>query len=144
MHDLAPDIFRQRLLIEGFYSGPMTVERVRGYLLGVAAHLALRTYADPIVFSPASEMGPVACDRDYLSRRISRATPSGGRHEEEEPTVHSRLFHEAQGGSSGRESGGEAGCPGARPDAPGEAASHLRQVGPTRPVTSPAVAILSA
>ena len=57
MRDLAPDIFRQRLLIEGFYSGPMTAERVRGYLLGVAAHLALRTYADPIVFSPAAGMG---------------------------------------------------------------------------------------
>ena len=57
MRDLAPEIFRQRLLIEGYYSGDMTSDRVRDYLLGVAAHLNLRTYAEPIVFVPASGMG---------------------------------------------------------------------------------------
>ena len=57
MRDLAPDIFRQRLLVEGFYSGEMTETRVREYLLGIAKHLELRTYADPIVFSPAEGMG---------------------------------------------------------------------------------------
>ena len=57
MRDLAPDVFRQRLLVEGYYSGPMTADRVRAYLLGIAAELGLRTYADPIVFSPASGMG---------------------------------------------------------------------------------------
>lgn len=57
MRNLAPDIFRQRLLIEGYYSGDVTAERVREYLLGIAAHLELRTYAEPIVFSPASGMG---------------------------------------------------------------------------------------
>ena len=57
MRDLAPDIFRQRLLIEGYYSGEMTADRVREFLLGAAAHLKLRTYADPIVFSPAEGMG---------------------------------------------------------------------------------------
>jgi S-adenosylmethionine decarboxylase len=57
MRDLAPDIFRQRLLIEGYYSGEMTAGRVRDYLVGVAAHLELRTYADPIVFAPADGMG---------------------------------------------------------------------------------------
>ena len=57
MRDLAPDIFRQRLLVEGFYSGEMTAERLTNYLLGVAAHLELRTYAEPIVFEPAAGMG---------------------------------------------------------------------------------------
>ena len=57
MRDLAPDIFRQRLLLEGYYSGEMTSDRVRQYLLGAAAHLELRTYAEPIVFSPAAGMG---------------------------------------------------------------------------------------
>lgn len=57
MRNLAPDIFRQRLLIEGYYTGEMPSERVRDYLTGVAAHLELRTYAEPIVFSPASGMG---------------------------------------------------------------------------------------
>ena len=57
MKNLAPDIFRQRLLLEGFYSGEMTAERLTEYLLGVAAHLELRTYAAPIIFSPAAGMG---------------------------------------------------------------------------------------
>jgi hypothetical protein len=57
MQNLAPDIFRQRLLVEGFYSGDMDEQRVREFLVGVAAHLSLRTYADPIVFSPDSGMG---------------------------------------------------------------------------------------
>lgn len=57
MRNLAPEIFRQRLLVEAYYSGEMTAERVTRFLLGVAAHLALRTYADPIVFAPASGMG---------------------------------------------------------------------------------------
>jgi hypothetical protein len=53
MKNIAPDIFRQRLLIEAYYPGEVDSEKVRLYLLGVAAHLDLRTYADPIVFSPA-------------------------------------------------------------------------------------------
>jgi hypothetical protein len=57
MKNLAPDIFRQRLLVEGYYSGEMTAERVSEYLVSIAAHLDLRTYAEPIVFSPASGMG---------------------------------------------------------------------------------------
>ena len=57
MRDLAPDIFRQRLLIEGYYAGEMTRERLTAYLVDVAAALSLRTYAEPIVFSPAEGMG---------------------------------------------------------------------------------------
>jgi hypothetical protein len=57
MRNLAPDIFRQRLLLEGYYSGEMTADRVKEFLLGAAAHLNLRTYADPIVFSPSTGMG---------------------------------------------------------------------------------------
>ena len=57
MHDLAPDSFRQRLLVEGFYSGDMDEQRVREFLVGAAEHLSLRTYADPIVFAPESGMG---------------------------------------------------------------------------------------
>lgn len=55
--NIAPDIFRQRLLIEGFF-GRDVEERVIGdYLLGVAAHLGLRTYGEPVVFSPGAGAG---------------------------------------------------------------------------------------
>jgi S-adenosylmethionine decarboxylase len=52
MRDLAPDIVRQRLLIEGLYGREITRGDVEKYLVGVAAHLSLRTYGDPIVHAP--------------------------------------------------------------------------------------------
>ena len=55
--DLAPSVFRKRLLVEGFYSGAMTEQRVRGFLLDLAERLGMRTYGDPVVYAPASGMG---------------------------------------------------------------------------------------
>lgn len=55
--NLAPDVFRQRLLIEGFYTINISEETLETYLLSVAEHLNLRTYSKPIVFAPASGMG---------------------------------------------------------------------------------------
>jgi S-adenosylmethionine decarboxylase len=52
MRDLAPDITRQRLLIEGFYAVAMDAALVERYLVGVAAHLGLRTYGNPVVHAP--------------------------------------------------------------------------------------------
>ncbi|MDF3021676.1 MAG: hypothetical protein K0Q92_2979 [Steroidobacteraceae bacterium] len=52
MRDLAPDIVRQRLLIEGLYERDVTREDVERYLTGIAAHLSLRTYGNPIVHAP--------------------------------------------------------------------------------------------
>jgi hypothetical protein len=52
MKDLAPDIVRQRLLIEGLYTAKIDQAAVENYLIGVAAHLGLRTYGPPIVHAP--------------------------------------------------------------------------------------------
>lgn len=52
MRDLAPEITRQRLLIEGYYSVSVSQEAVESYLLGVASHLYLRTYGKPVVHAP--------------------------------------------------------------------------------------------
>jgi hypothetical protein len=52
MRDLAPDIVRQRLLIEGIYSTEIDRAAVERYLIDVAAHLSLRTYGQPIVHAP--------------------------------------------------------------------------------------------
>lgn len=57
LKDLAPAVFRQRLLVEGFFSGGMTEDRVRTYLLRLAEALDLRTYGEPVVFQPTSGMG---------------------------------------------------------------------------------------
>jgi S-adenosylmethionine/arginine decarboxylase-like enzyme len=52
MKDLAPDIVRQRLLIEGLYTAEIDQAAVEKYLVDVAAHLGLRTYGAPIVHAP--------------------------------------------------------------------------------------------
>lgn len=52
MRDLAPEITRQRLLIEGYYSVNVSQAAVESYLLGVASHLGLRTYGKPVVYAP--------------------------------------------------------------------------------------------
>ena len=57
MKNIAPEIFRKRLLVEGFYTITASKEKVSEYLISLAKHLDLRIYGDPIVFSPASGMG---------------------------------------------------------------------------------------
>ncbi len=52
MKDLAPEIVRQRLLIEGIYSIEVNREIVESFLLGIASHLDLRTYGSPIIHAP--------------------------------------------------------------------------------------------
>lgn len=52
MRDLAPDILRQRLLLEGYYTVPVDRHAVEGFLTGIAATLELRTYGTPIVHAP--------------------------------------------------------------------------------------------
>jgi S-adenosylmethionine decarboxylase len=58
MRNLAPEITRQRLLIEGFHTAAVDHASVAGYLAGVAAHLDLRTYGAPIIHSPGGEGKP--------------------------------------------------------------------------------------
>jgi len=56
--DLAPDIVRQRLLIEGYWMRPdVDAGTIRDYLLALAAHLDLRTYGEPVVYSPGAGSG---------------------------------------------------------------------------------------
>jgi S-adenosylmethionine decarboxylase len=53
MAAFAPEITRQRLLVEGYFTTDVDEVRVEGYLTGVAAHLGLRTYGRPAIFAPA-------------------------------------------------------------------------------------------
>lgn len=55
--NLAPEVYRQRLLIEGYFTREVDEGTIRDYLLGLAATLSLRTYGEPVVFAPASGMG---------------------------------------------------------------------------------------
>jgi S-adenosylmethionine decarboxylase len=53
IRDLAPDITRQRLLIEGRYSRALDRDGVQRYLLSLAEHLELKSYGEPVIHSPA-------------------------------------------------------------------------------------------
>lgn len=55
MKNLAPEIFRQRLLMEGYYTIKVTRESLAAFLSGLAAHLGLRAYGEPAIFSPGGE-----------------------------------------------------------------------------------------
>lgn len=47
--DIAPDIFRKRLLIEGYFGIEVTEEVLRGYFSRITSELGLRTYGEPII-----------------------------------------------------------------------------------------------
>ncbi len=52
--DIAPEVFRQRLLIEGRFGCELDAAAVSSFLVEFAGALGLRTYGDPIVYSPDS------------------------------------------------------------------------------------------
>jgi S-adenosylmethionine decarboxylase len=49
MKDLAPDILRQRLLIEGYFTGNVDESTIREYFTHITQTLNLRTYGAPII-----------------------------------------------------------------------------------------------
>ncbi len=53
MRNLAPDIQRQRLLIEGFYTIKVNEGVITEYFERVTSALELRMYGKPIIFSPS-------------------------------------------------------------------------------------------
>lgn len=55
MRDLAPDIIRQRLLVEGFYTRPVDEDVVRRFLRDLPAALDLRAYGETVVHAPGGE-----------------------------------------------------------------------------------------
>jgi len=53
MKNLAPEIKRQRLLIEGFFDISVDEKVIKDYFKKVTDLLRLRMYGDPIIFSPS-------------------------------------------------------------------------------------------
>jgi len=52
MQDLAPDIVRQRLLIEGYFTIDVDEGAIERYFDALTTALELRTYAAPTIFAP--------------------------------------------------------------------------------------------
>ena len=59
MHRIAPEIFRKRLLIEGYFARESIVhETLVDYFQFITSRLGLRTYADPIVHRTGGQGKP--------------------------------------------------------------------------------------
>src|SRR5262245_3308463 len=59
MKNLAPTVYRQRLLIEATYKRDLRRSDVEDYLRELPAQLGLRIYSDPVVYSPGGEGKPI-------------------------------------------------------------------------------------
>ena len=55
MEDLAPNILRQRLLIEGFYNKDVDEGIIKLFYKTLTGKLNLKTYSDPIIHSPSGQ-----------------------------------------------------------------------------------------
>lgn len=53
MRNLAPDIVRQRQLIEGFFTVEVDEEVIRDFFTRLTTALGLRTYDKAVIFAPA-------------------------------------------------------------------------------------------
>jgi hypothetical protein len=53
--NIAPDIFRKRLLIEGYFQGDMAESVLRDYFRHITSELGLRTYGDPIIHKTSGQ-----------------------------------------------------------------------------------------
>ena len=49
MTNIAPDIFRKRLLIEGYYTIDVTEQTIKNFFSYITSELQLKTYGEPIV-----------------------------------------------------------------------------------------------
>jgi len=52
MENLAPELKRQRLLVEGFFSGGVDEARVKDYFNDLCQRMGFRAYGEPIIHSP--------------------------------------------------------------------------------------------
>jgi S-adenosylmethionine decarboxylase len=53
--NIAPEIFRKRLLVEGFFDIEVTTEVLKDYFTHITSELGLRTYGDPIIHVTSGE-----------------------------------------------------------------------------------------
>lgn len=55
MKDLAPDIIRQRLLIEGYFTIDVNEDVIRTFFDQFTSAMSFRTYGAPTIFAPSGK-----------------------------------------------------------------------------------------
>ena len=58
MNPLCPEIYRQRLVIEGFYTVEMTEESIKLFMVELSALLGMHIVYGPIVMQEAEKLNP--------------------------------------------------------------------------------------
>ncbi|MGH9971530.1 MAG: S-adenosylmethionine decarboxylase [Pyrinomonadaceae bacterium] len=53
--NIAPDIFRKRLLVEGYFAAKMSEETLKVYFSHITRELGLRTYGEPVIHRTSGE-----------------------------------------------------------------------------------------
>ena|SRR5687768_4063400 len=53
--NIAPDIFRKRLLVEGYFGADVTEDSLRDYFSQITGKLGLKTYGPPIIHHTSGE-----------------------------------------------------------------------------------------
>ena len=53
--NIAPEIFRKRLLVEGYFGVEVTEESLRNYFSRITSELGLKTYSEPIIHRTSGE-----------------------------------------------------------------------------------------
>ena len=69
---IAPDIYRKRLIVEGYFLREITEATLLAYFAQLTRELGLRTYADPIIHRTAGQ-GKAARERAAGNGREQRA-----------------------------------------------------------------------
>lgn len=52
---IAPEIFRKRLIVEGFFTGEITAATLEAYFAHLTGELGLKSYGEPIIHRTAGE-----------------------------------------------------------------------------------------
>ena len=55
LKDLAPDITRKRLIIEGYFTNEVSRATIEEFFDSLCSKLSLRKYGEPIIFSPGAK-----------------------------------------------------------------------------------------
>ena len=53
--NIAPEVFRKRLLVEGYFRTEVTAETVKDYFSRITSGLGLRTYGEPIIHQTSGQ-----------------------------------------------------------------------------------------
>ena len=53
--NIAPEIFRKRLLVEGFFGIEVTAQVLKDYFSHITSELGLRTYGEPIIHATSGQ-----------------------------------------------------------------------------------------